>query len=323
MSNTPRQAHRLLAALDVLLEERNVTRAARRLHLSQPAVSGALSQLRELFGDPLLVRVGRDLVLTPRAAELMPLARDALASVDRLFGGPGVFDPQRLRRQFRIAVSDAAGQLLLPAVMRRLLVEAPEVTLRVSSAPHEVPTPLLGSGALDLAVAHYEDIPPDLRASMLYENRLVAVARARHPMLRGRLTMRQFVSLPQVVVFPHSTSTEDELRRAFGAAGAPFRLVASVQPLGAAVAMVAATDAIALVSEPVARFHAKALPLQVLELPRGLRLPKVPVRAVWHERSQHDAGCAWLRKLLREEGSRNGAGRAAARPAGDSVEFAG
>ena len=128
-----------------------------------------------------------------------------------------------------------------------------------------MPTPLLGSGALDLAVAHYEDIPPDLRASMLYENRLVAVARARHPTLRGRLTMRQFVSLPQVVVFPHSTSTEDELRRAFGAAGEPFRLVAAMQPLGAAVAMVAATDAIALVSEPVARFHAKALPLQVLE----------------------------------------------------------
>lgn len=303
MTNDHRAPLRLLSALDALLGERNVTRAARRLHLSQPTASGVLAQLRERFNDPLLVRVGRELALTPRAAELLPLAREALASVDRLFGAPGVFEPASLRRQFRVAVSDAAGQLLLPAVMRRLADEAPHVTLKVSAAGHEVPAAPLGNGLLDLAIAHYEDIAPELHASTLYQSRLVAVVRAGHPRVRGRLTLRQLVAMPQVAIFPHSASLEDELRRVFEAARMPFRLAASVQPLGTAVAIVAATDALALVSEPIARLYARAFDLQVLSLPRGLRLPKVPVRAVWHERTQHDPACAWLRMVLREVGA--------------------
>lgn len=298
MPDERRHHLRLLGALDALLSERNVTRAATRLHLSQSAVSGTLAQLRMLFNDPLLVRVGRELELTARAQEMLPMVRDALAGVDRLFGTQPAFVPGALNRQFRIAVSDTVGQLFVPAVVQRLAQHAPGVTLKVSAAGSEVPEKLLGNGSLDLAISHYEDVPADLRAITLYESRLVAVARASHPSIRDRITMRQFVRAPHVTVFPHSAALEAALRQVFSSA--PFKLAASVQQLSVALAIVERTDALALVSEPMARLYAKTYAIRVLELPKAIPLPKVRVRAIWHERTQYDQACIWLREVLRE-----------------------
>lgn len=300
MADERRHHLRLLGALDALLSERNVTRAAARLHLSQSAMSGTLAQLRVFFNDPLLVRVGRDLELTARAREMLPLVRDALAGVDRLFETQRAFDPAALTRQFRIAVSDSVGQLLVPGLIQRIAQHAPGVSLKVSSTGPEVPAKLLGSGALDLTIGHYEVVPPELRASTLYESRLVPVVRTDHPTIRGKLSLQQFLQTPQVVVFPHSQALEDGLHQIFAAASRPFQLAASVQQLSLAIAVAEKTDALALVSEPIARLYAKTCAIQVLELPRRLQLPPIRVRSIWHERTQYDQACAWLRELLRE-----------------------
>ena len=300
MTNPHRNHLRSLAALDALLTERSVTRAAARLHLSQPATSGALARLRALFNDPLLVRNGREMVLTARASELLPMAREALAKVDLLFGSNGTFLPSDVFRLFRVAVSDSVGQLLMPAVVERLARQAPGVTLRVSAAGSDVPGKLLGSGALDMAVAHYESIPADLRTLTLYEHKLVAVVRRAHPAIRRKLTLQQFVTTPQVAVFPHSASLEDELRRVFGAARRPFVLAASVQHLSTAAAIVARTDALALMTEPIALLYSRVFDIKRVPLPAELALPAVPVRAIWHERTQHDPASAWLRQVLGE-----------------------
>lgn len=298
MADARRHHLRLLGALDALLSERNVTRAAGRLHLSQSATSGTLAQLRKLFNDPLLVRVGRDLELTARAQAMLPLVRDALEGVDRLFGAQEAFQPAALERQFRLAVSDAVGQVLVPDLIARIAREAPGVTLKVSAAGFEVPEKLLGNGTLDLLVGHYEDVPADLCATTLYASRLVAVARAGHPTIKARISLLQFVQAPHVVVFPHSVALEQGLRQAFTTVARPFRLAASVQQLSLALAIVERTDSIALVTEPMARLHAKTYAIQVLEVPRPVQLPKVRVQAIWHERTQHDPACAWLRGLL-------------------------
>jgi DNA-binding transcriptional LysR family regulator len=300
MPDERRHHLRLLGALDALLSERNVTRAAARLHLSQSAASGTLAQLRVLFNDPLLVRVGRSLELTARAREMLPLVREALAGVDRLFGAQRAFQPSTLRRQFRIAVSDVVGQLLVPEVVQRLALLAPGATLKVSAAAFEVPERMLAHGTLDLVVGHYGDVPADLRAMTLYESRLVAVARADHPTLKAGMTLTQFVQAPQVVVFPHSADVEEGLRRVFTAAARPFKLAASVQQLSLALAIVERTDALALVTEPMALLYAKTYAIQILQLPKGVRLPKVRVLAIWHERTQSDAACAWLRERIRD-----------------------
>ena len=298
--NTRPQQLRQLVALDALLTERNVTRAAELLHLSQPATSNALARLRELFNDPLLVRNGRQMVLTPRAAELLPDLKEALTKVDQVFGRQRAFAPAQVSRRLHVAVSDSVGQILMPAVVARLRQEAPGIVLRLSAAPAEVPERLLGRAALDLVVAHHEEIPDRLRASTLNVHKLVAVVRRGHPRIRRRLSLRQFVTTPQVVIFPHAASLDDEMRRVFVAADRPFEQVAVVQNVAAAAAIVGRTDALALLTESMARFYSAALDLLVVALPAELKLPAVPVRAIWHERTQHDPASAWLRKVLRE-----------------------
>jgi DNA-binding transcriptional LysR family regulator len=299
MTDDSRPHLRLLGALDVLLTERNVTRAAARLNLSQSATSGVLLRLRELFRDPLLVRAGREFVLTPKAAELLPSLKGILTDVDQLFGQQVAFNPSRVQRVFRIAASDAVAQMLLPQVIQRLSREAPSITLKVSAADFEVPEKQLGDGSLDMVLGHYADLPLNLRSSTLYTSKLVAIARADHPTIQSRLTARQFTSASHVIIFPHTTALEDELRRIFEAARQPFNRLASVQFLSFAVAIVASTNAVALLSEPIAKQYAKSHAIQVLNLPRSFHLPEVPVRALWHERTQHDPACAWLREMLR------------------------
>lgn len=230
---------------------------------------------------------------------MLPHLKDALTSVDRLFGTHRTFLPGVLKRQFRLAVSDAVGQLFVPGVIQRLSHEAPGVTLKVSAAPFEVPAKLLGNGTLDMAIGHYEDVPADLRAMTLYESRLVAVARGAHPNIKARMTLSQFVKASQVVVFPHPAAMEEALREVFTASAQPFKLAASVQQLSLAIAIVERTDAIALVTEPMARLYAKTYAIQILDLPQRVRLPKVRVQAIWHERTQHDQAAAWLRDMLR------------------------
>jgi DNA-binding transcriptional LysR family regulator len=121
----------LLVILDALLSEQHVTRAAERLHLSQPAVSHALARLRDLLGDPLLVRAGASLVPTSRALELMAPLAEALAQVQSLLA-PNAFDPATAKRTFRLAMSDYGAAIVLPGLIRTLRHEAPGIDLQIS-----------------------------------------------------------------------------------------------------------------------------------------------------------------------------------------------
>lgn len=294
-----RQPLRALRLLEALLDERNVTRAAERLHLSQPAASAALAEWRALFKDPLLVRQGRELVPSNRALELQPRLGEAIASLERLLGGDDPLNPAAIDRQFRVAVSDAVGQTLMPPLIADLARVAPGLKLRISSADAQLPEAALGRGALDLVVAHHDTIAPDLRATTLAAHRLVAIVRRGHPAASGRMTARRFADIAQVTIFPHAAALDDALTRIYEAARRPFRLLASTQDLSAAAAIVARTDGLALVSEPMAVVHARTWDLETLALPAAFALPPVVVRAVWHERAQNDAVAAWLRSRLR------------------------
>lgn len=290
---------RLLAVLDVLLQERHVSRAAARLHLSQPATSAALARLRTLYRDPLLVKQGTALVLTPRAEQLQPQVRATMAAVERVFAAPAEFEPAALRRQFHLAVSDAVGQTLIPAALRRLARAAPGVTLRLSAAPAELSESWLAQHGIDLAVTHVGRLPASLRATTLARHRLVLVARTGHPLLRRRPALHVFMEQPQVVIFPHEVEVERALRSVFERHRRPFRLLATVQQRSVAAAIVARTDAVTLLSEPVARLHGAAFGLQSHPPPPELSLPLIHVRAVWLERVHGDPAIAWLRQVLK------------------------
>lgn len=300
MTNARARNLRLLAVLDAVLSERHISRAAQRLHLSQPATSGALAQLRAFYRDPLLVRHGRELQLTPFGRELLPDVRAAMAAAHRVFDVRRTFEPATLQRHFHVAVSDAVGQTLVPEVVGRLAREAPGVTVRLSAAPAEPSEAHFVDQGVDVVVSHIGRTAASLRAMTLAQHPLVVVARDAHPALRRGLTMRRLAQQQHLVIVPHDAAIEQALRAAYKREKLEFRLLASVQQMSTAAAIVARTDAVALLSAPLAQLYASPFALRVHALPAELSSLRVAVRALWHERDHADPAAAWLRALFKD-----------------------
>lgn len=300
MTNARTRNLRLLAVLDAVLSERHVSRAAQRLHLSQPAISSALAQLRAFYGDPLLVRHGRELLLTPFGRELLPEVRAAMTAAHRVFDARRAFEPATLERHFHIAVSDAVGQTLVPEVVGRLAREAPRVTVRLSAAPSEPSEAHFVDHRVDIVVSQTGRTAASLRTMTLAQHPLVVVARDGHPALRRGITMRRLAQQQHLVIVPHDAAIEQALRTAYKREKLEFRLLASVQQMSAAAAIVARTDAVALLSAPLADLYAPAFALRVHALPAELSALRVAVRALWHERDHTDPAAAWLRGLFKD-----------------------
>ncbi|WP_313110729.1 LysR family transcriptional regulator, partial [Stutzerimonas nitrititolerans] len=149
----------LLRVLDALLRERNVSRAAQRLSLSQPAVSNALNRLRELLDDPLLVRVGRAMQPTPRALSLEAPIRDALQQIEHTLNAGDFFDPATSRQRFAIAVTDYVELICMPPLMAHLARVAPGIQLAIEHLSPTLPIEALDNGELDLALGRFLDVP--------------------------------------------------------------------------------------------------------------------------------------------------------------------
>ena len=191
----------LLLTIDALLQEGNVTLAARRLGLSTPAASHALARIRERLGDPLLVRTGRSMTLTPRAEELRPLVRNLVEEATRVLSLPGSFEASALSRTFTIFATDQALLVLGPSVDRLARAEAPDVTLRFlpSVADDWIP---LRDGTADLSVCLPGPFPPEFRTRPLLTERFVCVVRRDHPRVGRRLTLDKYLALEHIVVAP-------------------------------------------------------------------------------------------------------------------------
>jgi DNA-binding transcriptional LysR family regulator len=285
----------LLVALRALLTERSVTAAAQRLGLSQPATSHALSRLRDLFADPLLVRVGRGLVLSPRAEALRGQVDRALDEVSSLLATPPTFDPKTSTRTFSIATSDYGQFVLLPPLLARLAKEAPGVDLWIrdmSSAPMEE---WFQDGGVDVGVAPVRAAARrarGLRVERLFSEGFVCLVRKGHPKVKKGLTVSDFAELPHAFVAPRGTrgGVVDEALKKRGKAR---RIALAVPHFLVAPHAVARSDLIVTLAERVARFFAEHLPLRVL--PPPLPLPTFAVSLIWHERVGSDPGHAWLR----------------------------
>lgn len=285
-----------LVTLDALLQEGSVTGAARRLGLSTPAVSHALARLRERFADPLLVRAGRAMVLTPRALSLRASVHDAVTVAARVFEPPEPFAPLRLERTLSIAVTDYMLTVLGPVLEPMLRERAPRLDLRY--LPNAVDdAERLRTGATDLAIGIYGELPPELRSRPLITDRFVCVVREGHPTVRARLSLDRFVRLDHIQIAPRGRPGGylDELLAERGLARRIWRAVPYFQ---VALAMVAESDAVLTVSERIARRLGDRLGLHILEPP--LPLEPFTLSLLWHPRFDGDHAHAWLRAQLEE-----------------------
>ena len=186
----------LLKALDALLRERNVTRAGQRIGLSQPAMSGTLARLREVFHDDLLVRVGRNLELTPLAQELCEPLRECIERIEDMMDHRRPFAPARENRSFTVAASDYAAFMLLPPLLERLSREAPGVTVKFTQLDARSPE-LLAGDRIDFVVMPSE-IETNNPGELLFIDHWVCVAWSQHPELVDHVSADQFCALPHI-----------------------------------------------------------------------------------------------------------------------------
>jgi DNA-binding transcriptional LysR family regulator len=285
----------LLLALDALLMERNVTRAAERLSVGQPAMSASLGRLRKHFGDPLLVREGRTLVPTPLATSMAPLVREAVAAMEAVFGRTRGFDPLVDRRSFTIMASDYVTLILLRGLVARLAAEAPLQRLNVVPVQGDF-AEQLRRGQADVLV-----LPTELTGAgfafphrHLFNDRYVLVADAANTAVGQVLSVEEFAELPYVAYSggPLPSIADAQL----DAMSIPRRVEMSTQSFVVAPFLVTGTPFVALVHERLARLVAAQANLKVLEPPLPLR--PISEALFWNPRDTEDPAHRWLRDRI-------------------------
>lgn len=283
----------LLVALDALLDEQNVSRAARRLSLSQPTVSGMLNRLRDSFSDPLLVRTQHGMVPTPRAETLRPAIKKLLREAVSLLE-PGGFNPAAADLTFSVSVNDYMQRTVLLSFIAFLRQTAPNIRIAVLPLEVERLASRMADGEIDLAVTTPEFAAPDLKKRTLRNDRYVCVARRDHPVRAKRASMKQFRAFGHVLVSPSGGSFSGPTDQALNKLGLKRRVVISVPNFLILPDLLETDDLIAVVPEPLARAWSGRL--------KSFQ-PPVEIRgfetiAVWHNRFQEDTAHRWLREAL-------------------------
>lgn len=286
----------LLVALDALLAERSVSRAAVRLHLSQPAASALLARLRELFGDPLLLRSARGMLPTPRALELLGPVRRVLDEIGAIVQRRAAFDPASAVHSFTLSASDYVEYALLPMLVDFLERKAPGVRLVVRPLDLQLVAKQMESGEVDLCITGLQNASAGLHVRPLYTERIVSVVRRKHPGVGARLTLDKFCSLEHIQVSVRGAGISTRTDKALAALGRKRRVRLAVPHYLLVPEIVARSDMISALPERLARGYANKL--RIFEPP--LDIEGFTVGQIWHERNQRDPAQQWLREVLAE-----------------------
>lgn len=285
----------LLVILDALLSEQHVTRAAERLHLSQPAVSHALARLRDLLGDPLLVRAGAGLAPTARALELVAPLAEALAQVQSLLA-PNTFDPASARRTFRLAMSDYGAAIILPGLIRTLRAEAPGIDLQISHASREGMVEGLLNGDIDLAAGVLPELPGELCSTPLFEERYVCLLDRQSLPAEGVLDLPTYLSRPHVLLEMRGSGTP-EIERTLTAMRERRRVAVSLPHWSVAPQFISGTDLILTVaSRALNGVDDKSL----IVVPPPFEIAPFTFVSAWHKRRGGDQALNWLNRRIGE-----------------------
>lgn len=286
----------LLQSLEALLAEQNVSRAAKRLGLSQPALSAQLARLRTVFDDKLLVPARRGMTPTAKALELQEPLRAALDQLRGVVTAKRAFDPLKARLTVRIAASDYVQIAVLLELAIQLRRSAPGVRLAIRSL--DVPTleAQMERGDVDIAVLTPELAPASLRRLLLFDERYVAVVRRDHPTVRKHLTLDQFTRLEQVIVSPLGGGFTTPVDAALSGHEKKRSVVLSASSFLFVLETVQRSDMLALVPARLVRDRTDCL--RILEPPLPVKGFKILM--TWHDRNHDHAGHRWVRQAMFE-----------------------
>jgi DNA-binding transcriptional LysR family regulator len=287
----------LLAAFNALAKERNVTLAANRIGLSQPAMSNALARLRKLFNDPLFVRTVAGMQPTPYAQQLEdPIARacELFESALQIDAG---FDPATTtRKTFNFYLSEIGEVVFLPKIVLGLQQRAPGIGVKVSRVPENGPQAAMEAGTVDLAIGIFPDLKAGFYQQRLYGDRFVCIAQRGLTRRTSAMSLEEYVGAPHAVVASTGTGHDTAIERILWKQRLHRRIAVTVPHFMALPAIVAQTDAIATIPFRMASALGSHANIEVLDVP--VRFPRLEIRQHWHERFHHDAASRWLRELM-------------------------
>lgn len=287
----------LLVALDALLQERSVSAAAHRLHLSQPAMSAALSRLREQLGDPLLVAHGKRMIPTPHAAALAESVSQLLTQCDTLLSSSASFDPAASRRVFTICASDYMIEAVVTPLVRKLCQVAPQVTVKVLLQNDINPTHLLDRGELDLLLMPQMYISPLHPAELLFTERQVVVGWRDNPVMRQAMTADLFYAQGHVAVDFAQGRAPSFAEQHLATLPRQRKIELTVPSFMAVPGMLVGTPRLAVMHGRLAEKVVQTMALTIAPMP--IPLPELNEMMQYHRARAHDQGLRWLLDCVR------------------------
>jgi DNA-binding transcriptional LysR family regulator len=297
----------LLRVFDAVMTEQNLTRAANRLAMTQPAVSNAVKRLRDALGDELLIRTAHGVKPTARAESLWPAVRRALADLEEAVA-PRTFELAKANATFRMAMADATAGLLLPPLVRLIENEAPGIDIRMVPLTTREPRPLLLRGDIDLAIGFFPGVVAQLQGSTetpvrherLYAGEYVCVMRKEHPLADKELTVDLYCEANHLLV-SFSGRARGLVDDALVSLNRERRILLTVNQFFTAGKVVAASDLVMVI--PRHLIDATGMSNQLIQKDLPFKLPDVHIDMLWHERDSRSPGHRWLREQLRNSGA--------------------
>jgi DNA-binding transcriptional LysR family regulator len=286
----------LLVAFDVLIKEQNLSRAADKLELTQPAMSKRLARLRSLFGDELLVRTNRGMKPTARALELVEPIRIALKQIQVTIDGCSKFQPELSSRTFRIATTDLVAITLIPKLMQLIQKRSPNTHLIVQAMHRGHLVYALETGEIDLAITVLNDPLPQIERQNLFSERYICLVSKKHPTIQTQLTLEDYLEASHILV-TYTADLHGGVDRFLSAKGLKRKVVLSLPYHLAVPLIVAQTSLITTIAERIA-LATQWEGLQIFPLP--INAIEYQEQLLWHRRENNNPAHLWLRKLILE-----------------------
>jgi DNA-binding transcriptional LysR family regulator len=285
----------LLVVFQEVYQERQISQAAKRLRLTQSAVSNALGRLRRTFNDELFVRTAQGMQPTPFAEQLAEPVAAALGHINLALNPPEPFDPATSKRHFTLAMTDVGEVYFMPVLVEHLGKLAPGVQLSTVRASTIDLKQEMEAGRVDLAIGAFESVSTALFQRRLFQQAYVSMFRAGHPLGQGTPTLKRFLAARHLLV-SSLESPYDRINQMLGKAGVRAATQFQVPHFTAVPYIVASTDLVVTVPHKLA--ERAAAPFKLAYIVPPLRLPSLQTNMFWHRRFSQDAGNGWLRAVI-------------------------
>ena len=289
----------LLVALDALLSESNVSRAADKLFVTQSAMSNILKQLRKLFHDDLLVKNGRSMILTVRAEELRPQLKQFLMHVESIIQNHP-FDPKTSTRLFVIGMEEYAAIILLPALYAYLSQHAPHIKVHIKNIPLFAEQAMLEEKEVELAIGliHHSVKSFSLPCDILFREKIVCIGKPKHPLFKKKISIKDYLAAQHVSFMPIDNNTPHIVDHVLNEMGYQRNVALRVSHIMPAIYTLEKSDLIATVPESIAKEISSLMNFSVQDC--ALNFPESVLAQMWHPWTQADSGCIWLRKVVKD-----------------------